>query len=216
MNSNLQESLQVLERRKPNQLRAQETKDKILNAIHKILLEDGIEKLTTRRIAKTGGLSMGSIYEYFPTKQAILFWVFKQRLDRALAIFRKIFSEENLSRPLDEVYGLYLAEMHRNQMWSRLDLELRNAAARDDKLQGYVKEFQNKLNEGYVKIWQHYGSSWSSDDLFHLATYLNEVDHINMKLQHRQPTETRRFYGSITNEIYRSLSRLNGSIKTKR
>ena len=73
MNSNLQESLQVLERRKPNQLRAQETKDKILNAIHKILLEDGIEKLTTRRIAKTGGISMGSIYEYFPTKQAILF-----------------------------------------------------------------------------------------------------------------------------------------------
>ncbi|MCA8899899.1 MAG: TetR/AcrR family transcriptional regulator [Hyphomonas sp.] len=59
-------------RRNPKQDRAQATVEAILEAAFQILEADGLAKLTTSRIAERAGVSIGTLYQYFRDKDAIL------------------------------------------------------------------------------------------------------------------------------------------------
>lgn len=59
-------------RKKPRQLRSQATFDAILDAAVRILAEVGHCGLTTRKVADCAGVSVGSLYQYFPNKQVLL------------------------------------------------------------------------------------------------------------------------------------------------
>ena len=60
------------QRRTPRQARAGSTVDAILDATLQLLEADGPEKLTTNHIAARAGVSIGTIYQYFRDKNAIL------------------------------------------------------------------------------------------------------------------------------------------------
>lgn len=60
-------------RRQPMQQRARERTQQILDITARLLEEVGIDDLTTILIAKELGISVGSLYHYFPNKHAILF-----------------------------------------------------------------------------------------------------------------------------------------------
>ena len=60
-----------LYRRHPQQLRARQTVDAILEAVIRVLKREGAEAVTTNRIAEAAGVSIGSLYQYFPDKRAI-------------------------------------------------------------------------------------------------------------------------------------------------
>lgn len=59
-------------RKRPMQARAQHTVETIFEATAQVLDEEGEAALTTNRIAKKAGFSIGTLYQYFPTKEAIL------------------------------------------------------------------------------------------------------------------------------------------------
>jgi AcrR family transcriptional regulator len=58
-------------RRKPQQRRARETVEAVLDAVVRILKRGGVEAVTTNRVAEVAGVSIGSVYQYFPDKRAI-------------------------------------------------------------------------------------------------------------------------------------------------
>jgi AcrR family transcriptional regulator len=58
-------------RRRPNQRRARQTVDAILEAAIRVLKREGFGAITTNRIAEVAGVSIGSVYQYFPDKRAI-------------------------------------------------------------------------------------------------------------------------------------------------
>jgi AcrR family transcriptional regulator len=58
-------------RRQPQQRRSQETVEAVLAAVVKVLKRHGVEGVTTNRIAEVAGVSIGSVYQYFPDKRAI-------------------------------------------------------------------------------------------------------------------------------------------------
>jgi AcrR family transcriptional regulator len=58
-------------RRSPTQERAQVTVEAMLDAAIKLLKRGGVSSITTNRIAETAGVSIGSVYQYFPNKRAI-------------------------------------------------------------------------------------------------------------------------------------------------
>jgi AcrR family transcriptional regulator len=58
-------------RKTPVQARAKVTWNAILDAAAQVLLARGYEKATTDRIAERAGVSVGSVYEYFPNKESI-------------------------------------------------------------------------------------------------------------------------------------------------
>jgi AcrR family transcriptional regulator len=58
-------------RREPRQERARQTVEAVLDAVTIILRRDGVDAVTTNRVAEVAGVSIGSVYQYFTDKHAI-------------------------------------------------------------------------------------------------------------------------------------------------
>ncbi|WP_354694528.1 TetR/AcrR family transcriptional regulator [Elongatibacter sediminis] len=56
--------------------------DKLLNVTEQLLEDPGLDRLTTVLIAKKAGLSVGTLYEYFPNKQSVLFALASRWIDK--------------------------------------------------------------------------------------------------------------------------------------
>lgn len=65
-------------RKRPQQERSRLMVDRIVAAGRRVLVEHGYEKATTNRVAAEAGISPGSLYQYFPHKDAILAAVIEQ------------------------------------------------------------------------------------------------------------------------------------------
>ena len=73
--------MQLEPRKTPQQRRSAASVDAILQATVQVLLKDGATRLTTTRIARRAGVSVGTLYQYFPNKSALLQALLKQHLD---------------------------------------------------------------------------------------------------------------------------------------
>lgn len=67
-------------RKSPQQARSTATIKAIREATVQVLLADGIGRLTTTRVAERAGVSVGTMYQYFPHKQALLFGIVERQL----------------------------------------------------------------------------------------------------------------------------------------
>jgi AcrR family transcriptional regulator len=63
----------IAARKKPLQVRSTQLVADILEAAVRVLVRDGVKNFTTARVAEKAGVSVGSLYQYFPNKEAILF-----------------------------------------------------------------------------------------------------------------------------------------------
>ncbi len=71
-------------RKTPQQARSTTTVEAIFEAAIQVLLAQGPTRLTTTRVAEKAGVSVGSLYQYFPNKQA-LFYALNERYLNMLA-----------------------------------------------------------------------------------------------------------------------------------
>jgi AcrR family transcriptional regulator len=78
MNRTQAESLNP--RKKPQQRRSRVTIDSIFEAAIQVLLANGLDRITTIQIAERAGVSVGSLYQYFPNKNALLAAVVKRHV----------------------------------------------------------------------------------------------------------------------------------------
>ena len=79
------------ERKQPTQDRSTATVEAIVEAAIRILRADGWAQLTTTRVAQRAGVSVGSLYQYFPNREAIAVEIVRQRT-RAFLASHKQFS----------------------------------------------------------------------------------------------------------------------------
>jgi AcrR family transcriptional regulator len=87
-------------RRKPTQPRAKLTVDAILDAVIRLLKREGHKAITTNRIAEVAGVSIGSVYQYFPNKRAIFIALHERHLNEIDGIVQSKLVEHSAS-PLD-------------------------------------------------------------------------------------------------------------------
>lgn len=59
-------------RKQPVQKRAEFTVQAIIDAAHELLLKQGVDAVTTRQVAERAGVAIGTLYQYFPDRDAIL------------------------------------------------------------------------------------------------------------------------------------------------
>jgi AcrR family transcriptional regulator len=69
-------------RKLPVQTRATVTVGAICEATIQVLLSHGADRLTTTRVADRAGVSVGTLYQYYPNKQSLLFAVFEDHMDK--------------------------------------------------------------------------------------------------------------------------------------
>jgi AcrR family transcriptional regulator len=72
-------------RKSPVQARSTASVDAILKATVQVLLRVGKEKLTTTRVAARAGVSVGTLYQYFPNKSALLRAALRLHVEEILA-----------------------------------------------------------------------------------------------------------------------------------
>ena len=89
-------------RKKPAQERSKETVRALVTAAARILEHDGYARANVNRIAELAGVSVGSLYQYFPTKDALVAAVARKLSDDMIDVFQTGIQDDALL-PLPEV-----------------------------------------------------------------------------------------------------------------
>jgi AcrR family transcriptional regulator len=103
-------------RKRPTQARSRDTVQAILTAAARVFSAHGYAAATTNRIAETAGVSVGSLYEYFPNKDALLVALMEAHIAEGEAILARAGTAALAARiPLeDAIRGFVVAmiELH--------------------------------------------------------------------------------------------------------
>jgi len=83
-------------RKRPKQARSQQLVTDILTAAAQVLARDGAHRFTTARVAEKAGVSIGSLYQYFPNKAAILFRLQQDEWTETGALLRTMLADPTL------------------------------------------------------------------------------------------------------------------------
>ncbi|MCC8979572.1 TetR family transcriptional regulator [Bradyrhizobium acaciae] len=99
------QSPSISSRKQPQQARSSELVAAILDAAVQVLTKQGAQGFTTARVAERAGVSVGSLYQYFPNKAAILFRLQSNEWRQTTALLRDIL-EDAARPPLDRLRAL--------------------------------------------------------------------------------------------------------------
>ncbi len=135
-------------RRAPSQRRSRERVERILAVATELIAAQGSDALRMAEVAAKAGVSIGSLYQYFPDKAAII----RTLAERINAEGRACIEEglrdvrdaaglrEAFGRLIDTYYGLFLAEPVMRDIWSGLqaDKGLREIDLEDSRINGRV------------------------------------------------------------------------------
>lgn len=87
--------IQTSPRKSPVQARSLATVEVIFEATIQVLASQGLAQLTTARVAERAGLSVGSVYQYFPNKHALLIAVLTRHLQSVIHAVEAVCREQH-------------------------------------------------------------------------------------------------------------------------
>ncbi|RDK03101.1 TetR/AcrR family transcriptional regulator [Paraburkholderia lacunae] len=102
-------------RKYASQGRSRATVDALIEATARILVRDGFDKASTNRIAEKAGVSVGSLYQYFPGKEALVTAVTKRHSQELMQVVRGALAQA-AALPMEQAVRTLVAaaiEAHR-------------------------------------------------------------------------------------------------------
>jgi AcrR family transcriptional regulator len=102
----------TIPRKKPSQERSKATVDAILAATARVLVRDGYDRASTNRVALAAGVSVGSLYQYFPSKEALVAGLIERHSAEMIAVLEaqfEAFADAPLEVGAREIVGAMLA-----------------------------------------------------------------------------------------------------------
>ncbi|MDL2269264.1 TetR/AcrR family transcriptional regulator [Desulfosarcina sp. OttesenSCG-928-G17] len=85
-------------RRTPRQQRSRQAVDAIFEATARLVESQGVERLTTARIAELSGYGVGTLYDYFPDKYAILVAMARRELDTIVKSVQQALTQPDTTK----------------------------------------------------------------------------------------------------------------------
>ena len=120
-------------RRTPAQTRSRDTVDCVLQAATHVLRDGGLAAFNTNRVAQVAGVSVGSIYQYFPNKQALLTALDLRHSDHMLTGLNAAFDkaaglplEDQLKQLIDWMVDAHLEDPKVQQVIEGLEVRSEN------------------------------------------------------------------------------------------
>lgn len=140
-------------RKTPSQQRSQFTYEVILEAAAHISDEEGMAA-TTNRVAERAGVSIGSLYQYFPNKQALLHELTLRHLDQVQTAFEALLEEFRATRPSAEqaVTALVHLAIQENGPLIRVHQLMREHSPRSSELEHRFEAFVDLVAGGLVDV----------------------------------------------------------------
>lgn len=147
----------ISSRKQPQQARSSELVASILEAAVQVLASEGAQRFTTARVAERAGVSIGSLYQYFPNKAAILFRLQSDEWRRTTRLLGEIL--DTTRPPLARLRRLVLAFVRSECEEAAIRVALSDAAplyrdadeAREVKAEG-ARVFQVFLREALPEV----------------------------------------------------------------
>ncbi|WP_369941506.1 TetR family transcriptional regulator [Xanthomonas medicagonis] len=113
----------ISQRKQPKQARSNALVADIVEAAAQVLAKEGMQRFTTARVAERAGVSVGSVYQYFPNKAAILFRLQSDEWRRTSELLRDILDDVRqppLQRLRHLVHAFVRSECEEAQMRTAL------------------------------------------------------------------------------------------------
>ncbi|MEO9078126.1 MAG: TetR family transcriptional regulator [Rhodanobacter sp.] len=95
----------ISQRKQPQQARSTESVAVVLKAAAQVLAAEGAQRFTTARVAERAGVSVGTLYQYFPNKSAILFRLQSDEWRETTDMLQRIL-EDQRNTPLERLRNL--------------------------------------------------------------------------------------------------------------
>jgi AcrR family transcriptional regulator len=95
-------------RKTASQERSRATVDALIEATARILVREGFDKASTNRIAEVAGVSVGSLYQYFPCKEALVAAVIDRHNQEIVQTVRGELAEA-MSQPVEDAVRKIIA-----------------------------------------------------------------------------------------------------------
>lgn len=115
---------QISLRKNPKQARSNALMEAVLEAAVQVLVKEGAARFTTARVAEKAGVSVGSLYQYFPNKAAILFRLQSDEWKQTTAMCRDILADTH-KPPLERlrilVHAFIQSECDESEIRGALD-----------------------------------------------------------------------------------------------
>ncbi len=93
----MQRQTRTTPRKRPRQARSKATVDTILDATTRVLVKQGFDGLSTNAVAAVAGVSIGSLYQYFPNKEALVLALIDRHVEQMnAAILAELTRVKNL------------------------------------------------------------------------------------------------------------------------
>lgn len=161
-------------RKQPTQARAKARIQRVLDATQAILNRDGPAAVTTPAIAAESGVSVGSIYQYFPNKEAIILALYEERL----ADIRQRGDEATDEGETDwrAFMRRWITAVKRREEEVGYDLSMSAAFDHFPLLAELEPIHAEKLADQIVGFLKRFGSTWPDEALFDLAVYAYSLD----------------------------------------
>lgn len=118
---------QISSRKEPKQARSTELVSAILEAAIQVLAKEGASRFTTARVAEKAGVSVGSVYQYFPNKAAILFRLQTDEWQQTSQMLSRIL-EDVSQLPLERLRALVHAFIRSECEEAQMRVALSDAA----------------------------------------------------------------------------------------
>lgn len=128
LENNKHKKIKIL--KKPKQKRSIDKVNRILDSAKYLLVFGGVDKLTTNHIADHSGITVGSIYQYFPNKESIIYQIYLEMLDRAKIQIKSVrdssrSEHRDVNHLIDElihdIYGLPSIDTNEATLGRELD-----------------------------------------------------------------------------------------------
>ncbi|WNG44808.1 TetR/AcrR family transcriptional regulator [Archangium minus] len=117
----------ISSRKKPKQARSAQLVTDILVAAAQVLAREGAHRFTTARVAEKAGISVGSLYQYFPNKAAILFRLQTEEWRQNSELLRGIL-EDSSRPPLERLREVVHAFIRSECVEAEMRIALNDAA----------------------------------------------------------------------------------------
>lgn len=143
-------TMPVQPRKSAKQERSRSTIDVLLEATARIVAEVGLDGATTNRIAEVAGVSIGSLYQYFPGKASLLATLIEREARGDLEIMRSVFEESrelSLDEAMERAVGELVARHARNPRLYRWMLRYVPELGQHEKIRAVATEGRALLRD---------------------------------------------------------------------
>lgn len=164
-------------RNKPMQERAQKQINNILSTTAQLLEQVGQDDLTTILVAKHAGISVGTLYHYFPNKYAIMYSLAEQWVDEMQKAIDELEAEDIEKQSIKIFVEFSIQRIMKVYLNQKGLLPMVQAMYGVPELQSLDNKHDEIVIKGMARMFERLGISNNKDELLRLGQAYLEISH---------------------------------------